>query len=142
MITYPDTNTYPDTTTTYNGWANRATWLVALHFDLDNIFEDVENRDELASSIEALVSDLVYEQEQQQPPNGFVADLVPSASSAADTIDYDELAATYDFPCTAHGADVTHGEPDGEEGMCDLCHHDSLLEDAGNAAYDLFKNGG
>lgn len=73
----------------YNGWANRNTWLVALHFgdDQDTIDEMVkESRgdvDILADWIKAMVLDYIEEQTKDM----FVSDLIDTGC-----IDWAEIA--------------------------------------------------
>jgi hypothetical protein len=77
---------------TYNGWANRETWLVNLYFGEDSSYieemcEDARGDvDTLAEMIKEMVQDYIDE----QTTNGFVRDLLNDSA-----IDYDELAGTW-----------------------------------------------
>ena len=84
-------------TQTYNGWTNRATWLVPLHFEdffNDMIRDEIESNDgdkekalsNIRDNIEITVKE-IFDEEVEKITNSFVKDLI-----VLDDINYTEIA--------------------------------------------------
>lgn len=85
-----------------NGFTNRATWLVNLHFgdllqeDIQDLYDngvwEDENKDELTESIKIHIDDFVNAriEEQTDGLSTFITDMIPN-----DEIDFWELAELY-----------------------------------------------
>lgn len=81
----------------YNGWTNRATWLVPLHFNdyFDDFIKEAieENNGDREKSLESIrdhiefIVNEIYEQEIEKITNSFINDLIDK-----DYINYTEIA--------------------------------------------------
>jgi len=73
----------------YNGWKNRATWLVNLHFDDYFDASRYDSIEQLAEDIRRTLEDMT---ENAIGENGFLQDMVATSLSE---IDYYELAEVW-----------------------------------------------
>ena len=85
------------TDTTYNGWTNRATWLVALWMNEEDFIGEMQHNRASEISVKdvrAKISDWVYFQREYPGPGpfGFMKDMEGEDFAS---IDYDDIAESF-----------------------------------------------